>query len=313
MKKAIQVKTSILGSEISEDIAYLYNELAVTYQGNDDLENAAKCVRKQLGIFDHLKKTDTLEYVSSLTFLGEMYVDMENHVEAIDVLERAIAVHDKISKEAPAMSTSEAAHLSMVPDTLEKVAIMKILAEQYMKNGQFEKGIDIAQAALFVQKSFFHDMINDQVQETILLLAEAFTSTRQNDEALSSYKEVLDARNDNYGGSNYNNKDIYRKMAALHYGNQQYVEAIDCLSKVIEQETQDLVKVGLLTKIGGYYKKTEDKEKCIQATTEAYELMKSISGENDAQSCKCKLNLASVYQHYEMNEEAKKSFQEFLD
>ena len=123
----------------------------------------------------------------------------------------------------------------------------------------------------------------------------------------------MDARNDNYGGSNYNNKDIYRKMAALHYGNQQYVEAIDCLSKVIEQETQDLVKVGLLTKIGGYYKKTEDKEKCIQATTEAYELMKSISGENDAQSCKCKLNLASVYQHYEMNEEAKKSFQEFLD
>ena len=31
MQKAIQVKRQILGSEISEDIAYLYNELAVTY------------------------------------------------------------------------------------------------------------------------------------------------------------------------------------------------------------------------------------------------------------------------------------------
>jgi hypothetical protein len=49
----------------------------VTYQGNDDLENASKCVKKQLDIFDHLKKNDTLEYVSSLTFLGEMYVDLE--------------------------------------------------------------------------------------------------------------------------------------------------------------------------------------------------------------------------------------------
>jgi len=31
MSKAIQVKRQILGNEISEDIAYLYNELAVTY------------------------------------------------------------------------------------------------------------------------------------------------------------------------------------------------------------------------------------------------------------------------------------------
>jgi len=36
MIKAISVKKQIIGSEASEDIAYLYNELAVTYHGNDD-------------------------------------------------------------------------------------------------------------------------------------------------------------------------------------------------------------------------------------------------------------------------------------
>ena len=46
MIKAIQVKKQLAGSEISEDIAYLYNELAVTYHGNDDLTSAVKCVRK---------------------------------------------------------------------------------------------------------------------------------------------------------------------------------------------------------------------------------------------------------------------------
>ena len=46
------MKKQIIGSEISEDIAYLYNELAVTYQGNEDLENAAKCIKKQLAIWD---------------------------------------------------------------------------------------------------------------------------------------------------------------------------------------------------------------------------------------------------------------------
>jgi len=46
MLKAIHVKKQITGSEVSEDIAYLYNELAVTYHGNDDFKNAATCIKK---------------------------------------------------------------------------------------------------------------------------------------------------------------------------------------------------------------------------------------------------------------------------
>jgi hypothetical protein len=62
MIKAISVKKQIIGSEVSEDIAYLYNELAVTYHGNEDFENAAKCVKKQLAIWDQLEKSNTMEY-----------------------------------------------------------------------------------------------------------------------------------------------------------------------------------------------------------------------------------------------------------
>ena len=54
MLKAIQVKKHILGHEISEEISYLYNELAMTYYANDDFENAAKCIKKQLSIRDEL-------------------------------------------------------------------------------------------------------------------------------------------------------------------------------------------------------------------------------------------------------------------
>ena len=46
MLRAIQAKKAILKTEASEDIAYLYNELAITYQGHDDLVNATKCVKK---------------------------------------------------------------------------------------------------------------------------------------------------------------------------------------------------------------------------------------------------------------------------
>ncbi len=46
MLKAIHVKKQITGSEVSEDIAYLYNELAVTYHGNDDFKSAVTCIKK---------------------------------------------------------------------------------------------------------------------------------------------------------------------------------------------------------------------------------------------------------------------------
>ena len=54
--KAIQVKKQLEGSEVNEDIAYLYNELAVTYHGSDDLVNASKCVKKQVLILEELGK-----------------------------------------------------------------------------------------------------------------------------------------------------------------------------------------------------------------------------------------------------------------
>ena len=57
MLKGIHVKKQILKTEANEDIAYLYNELAITYQGHDDLINATKCVKKQLLIFEELNKT----------------------------------------------------------------------------------------------------------------------------------------------------------------------------------------------------------------------------------------------------------------
>lgn len=77
MLKAINVKKQLVGTEANEDIAYLYNELAVTYHSNEDLESAVKCVKKQLAIYDHLEKANTMEYAQISCFLGELYRDLE--------------------------------------------------------------------------------------------------------------------------------------------------------------------------------------------------------------------------------------------
>ena len=69
---------------------------------------------------------------------------------------------------------------------------MKILAEEQIKNGQFKDGINTAKGALLLQKQFYSGMINAQVEETMMLLAEAFTVNNEAQEALNVYQELLD-------------------------------------------------------------------------------------------------------------------------
>ena len=75
-------------------------------------------------------------------------------------------------------------------------------------------------------------MVNAQVQETMLLLAEALTVDFQIDEALKLYKEILDARR---GGID-SPKDILRAMAPLYTQQGNYIEAAECLAQVLGEE-----------------------------------------------------------------------------
>jgi hypothetical protein len=52
-------------------------------------------------------------------------------------------------------------------------------------------------------------------------------------------------------------KDINRKMAPLLTQLENYSAAAACLQSVIEQETQEILKVGLYTKMAGNYKKAD--------------------------------------------------------
>jgi hypothetical protein len=60
-----------------------------------------------------------------------------------------------------------------------------------------------------------------------------------------------------------------------------------------------------MTKIAGNYKKADMETHCIEASKDAFELMKRLTGEKDKQSCRCLINLAQVYQHFNKAEDAK--------
>ena len=55
-------------------------------------------------------------------------------------------------------------------------------------------------------------------------------------------------------------------MAPLYMELKHYNNAIESLKKVIEQEDQEVLKVNLLTKITGYYKKANLEVLSLQAS-----------------------------------------------
>ena len=101
-------------------------------------------------------------------------------------------------------------------------------------------------------------------------------------------------------------------MAPLFSNLDNYAEAIACLKKVIESETEEILKVGLLTKIAGNYKKLNDETNCIQNSLAAYNIIKRLQGEKNVQSCICLINLAGVYQHFDQKDEALRLYEEFI-
>ena len=52
-------------------------------------------------------------------------------------------------------------------------------------------------------------------------------------------------------------KDIFRKMAPLHQQMENFENAVICLQKVLNVETDQQSKASLLTKIAGNYKKAK--------------------------------------------------------
>jgi len=65
--------------------------------------------------------------------------------------------------------------------------------------------------------------------------------------------------------------------------------------------------------MAGNYKKANNKESCIKASKDAYELIKLLSGERDQQSCRCLFNLAQVYSHFEQADDAKACYTVFTE
>ena len=128
-----------------------------------------------------------------------------------------------------------------------------MLAEELIKVGRITDGIDVARKAMDTQLNFFHGMKNSNIQETMLLLAEALTIDKKVDEAIEIYCEVLEARTE----AGEPTKDIHRAIAPLYSLNGKFVQAAESLAKVLEIEDQELAKVTIYTKIAGNYKKSQ--------------------------------------------------------
>lgn len=64
------MQRQILGTEVNADIAYMYNELAVTYENGENIDKAITCIKKQIAIFEELRQAETLDFVVANIYIA---------------------------------------------------------------------------------------------------------------------------------------------------------------------------------------------------------------------------------------------------
>lgn len=295
MLQAIKVKKGILGTEVNADIAYMYSELAVTYENSEDLKNAISCIKKQIAIYEELKMTETFDFVVANIYFAQLQKENGQVGLGIANLERGIEIQEKILDK----NNRDACY--------ELILNLRTLATYYGMSNKVSKGITIAEKALQQQQDFFTGMFNTEVEETMQLLAELYTVNKQPLKALEIYVKLEEEIYDPMIS-----KDIFRKMAPLHQQLENYEQAVTYLQKVLNVETDAQSKASLLTKIAGNYKKANKLELCVEAGQQAYDTLCNTVGKQDLQSCRALVNLGGIYMHFENNEKATEIFKQYL-
>ena len=77
-----------------------------------------------------------MEYVQLVSYLGELYRDLEQPLEAIDALERSVSLHESACEMHAESLEADKDQLVM-----ERTGILKMLAEEEVKAGQITEGI----------------------------------------------------------------------------------------------------------------------------------------------------------------------------
>mmetsp|Transcript_29689 Transcript_29689/g.22045 ORF Transcript_29689/g.22045 Transcript_29689/m.22045 type:complete len:104 (+) Transcript_29689:1061-1372(+) len=99
------------------EVAFLYNDLALTYQGLDLFEEAINFIDKTLNIYSNINMQESQEFMSALMLKADMHRELGEVEEAIRLQEDAIKLHRKLGEEE---------------DTIDYAQMLKTLASDYL-------------------------------------------------------------------------------------------------------------------------------------------------------------------------------------
>ncbi len=119
--------------------------------------------------------------MSTLSFLGELYREIEESDLEIDTLYKTVKLQQAILKPL---------------EKIDQVQTLKLLAETLINSDRLQEGIQCIKDALEIQKILVNGNMNSEVQDTLTLLAEAYTVGKDEmvNEALDTYNQLVELK-----------------------------------------------------------------------------------------------------------------------
>lgn len=295
IKKYYQTAVSIISrlkGESCFDIVEPYGNLGLLLAYSGNLEDAEKCTRHAISIYENIEEQDPAFNGLLLGNLGYILAEAGEYEEAEKQYLKAIELHNSILSPRHHHIALNHNNLGSLYQNIDKFN----LAEKH-----FLIGLDI-QCEICGETHIDTALISNN-------LGCLYSEMGDSDKALLFYQRALDIRKKLLGENNAETADSYHGIGFVHLSRKEYVLAEENLKKALEIRQIIFgpisLKVAISTNcLGGLYgeqAKYAQQEKCYRT---ALNIATTLTGENSAEAARYNNNLGAHYEETDKLEEA---------
>ncbi|KAL3792663.1 hypothetical protein HJC23_009391 [Cyclotella cryptica] len=272
--KAISTSLSALkimkmeSSEDSLECADVYTNLGKAYGKVHEYDNAIESLVEALRIQKVELGNDSLEYAESVFNLAEIHVATNKHSQSLICLEESIRVFEMTPDEESALV-----------DALEMAATCHFIMKDFCK------AASRTQQCIHVIESQITDKCNDRLASLWHKLGKCHASSKDYDNAFSSYRKSIKLYSEAFGPDNLHVASVMLDVGRLTLDDNEAEKAAQCFTEVIRIYTmhgeQNNIKVAdALVQLGTIHADSSRLDEGMEAVKKAMRLYKEQLGDD---------------------------------
>ena len=279
--KAMNIREQVLGKE-HPDTATVYSNIATVYHSIGDLSRALEYFEKSLHIRERVLGSEHPNTAVTYNNLANVYSESGDFKKAIELKKKALKILERVfGNKHPTTATASSS-----------------LGSVYQNRGNYAKALKYYEKAYSIRKRILE--IHPDTADSCCKIGDVYCKLGEISKGLENYREALNIYNSIADTNLSEIVNVYIRMIAAYYLQEEYEKAIDCYKRIIcdedwELSINDKDKAVLFSNIGNVYRAMQEYEKALELLVKASDLFECVYGIEHTDTATGYNNIGLVY------------------